>query len=260
MGTGYGCYKGNILQDMITEEGSWNLELFHVRLPNEVLNQFVIIPPSHPYVGANRVTWMGTSIGSFIIKSAYKMIKGSSWNSKDEIWNITWKYQRPPRVRIFIWLDLKHRLLTQVERRKRGITNDDHYTIYGVVSEDVIHAIRDCSAAKEKMRVKSNVTDRCLRLRFNGSIKINSGYAAVGGSSKTTMGNRLLAFLTEKQGNEVLIQIDRLEAIETIQILESTPSKSMIIRHIQHLMKNVKNGQFSTSLEQIAKKLIEWLK
>ncbi|MBA0838145.1 hypothetical protein Goarm_010234 [Gossypium armourianum] len=213
MGTGYGCYKGNLLQDMITEEGLWNLELFHVRLPNEVLNQFVSIPPSHPYVGADRVTWMGTSIGSFIIKNASKMIKGSSWNSKDEIWNITWKYQRPQRVRIFIWLDLKHRLLKQVERRKRGITNDDHYTICGVVSEDVIHAIQDCRAAKE-----------------------------------------------EKQGNEVLIQIDSLEAIETIQILESTPSKSTIIRHIQHLMKNVKNGQFSTSLEKIAKKLIEWLK
>ncbi|KAH1082339.1 hypothetical protein J1N35_022100 [Gossypium stocksii] len=50
---------------------------------------------------------------------------------------------------MFIWLVLKHRLLTQVERLKRSLTNDDDYMICKAILEDTIHAIRDCKAAKE---------------------------------------------------------------------------------------------------------------
>ncbi|MBA0678025.1 hypothetical protein Goari_019392 [Gossypium aridum] len=43
----------------------------------------------------------------------------------------------------------------------------------------------------------------------------------------------------EKQGKEVLIQIDSLEAIKAIQILKSASSNSTIIRRIHHFLENV---------------------
>lgn len=45
--------------------------------------------------------------------------------------------------------------------------------------------------------------------------------------------------MQEKQGNDVLKKTDSLEAIEAIQIPESTPLKSMIIKRIHHLLKNI---------------------
>ncbi|MBA0602371.1 hypothetical protein Gorai_002553, partial [Gossypium raimondii] len=49
------------------------------------------IPPPHPSVGVDIVSWMGTLTGSFSIKSAYKTIKENLWNLKDETWKISWK-------------------------------------------------------------------------------------------------------------------------------------------------------------------------
>ncbi|KAH1129048.1 hypothetical protein J1N35_000426 [Gossypium stocksii] len=49
---------------------------------------------------------------------------------------------------MFIWLVLKQRLLTQVERLVR-FNNGDHCMICGAVPEDTIHDVGDCMAAKE---------------------------------------------------------------------------------------------------------------
>ncbi|MBA0832060.1 hypothetical protein Goarm_016471 [Gossypium armourianum] len=81
---------------------------------------------------------------------------------------------------------------------------------------------------KQKTRAEANLTGSWLKLRTDGFVKTDSSYAAVGG---------------EKQGNEVLIQTDSFEAIEAIQILESTSSKSNIIMRIHHLLKNIKKWE-----------------
>ncbi|KAA3488323.1 nitrogen regulatory protein P-II-like protein [Gossypium australe] len=67
-------------------------DLFRVWLLDEVLNRIVSIPPPHHSIGVDRVSWMGTSTGSFSIKSAYKTIKENLWNLRDETWKISWKY------------------------------------------------------------------------------------------------------------------------------------------------------------------------
>ncbi|MBA0560321.1 hypothetical protein Golob_017226 [Gossypium lobatum] len=90
--------------------------------------------------------------------------------------------------------------------------------------------------AKQKTRAEANLTGSWLKLRTDGFVKTDSGYAA------------------EKQGNEVLIQIDSLEAIEATQILESTSSKSKIIMRIHHLLKNIKKWELEyISREENAK-------
>ncbi|KAK5784922.1 hypothetical protein PVK06_039463 [Gossypium arboreum] len=134
---------------MVIEEGLWNLYLLLVCLPNEIISRIISIPPPHPCIRLDKVTRMGTLTGSFTIKSAYKQIKGNLSNLRDETWNIPWKYQGPQMVRMFLWLVLKHCLLTQVERLKRSLTNDDHYMICRAIPVDTIHTIKDCRIAKE---------------------------------------------------------------------------------------------------------------
>lgn len=59
------------------------------------------------------------------------------------------KILRPQRVQLFFFLVFKQRLLTQAKRLKHGIVNDNHCMICGSATEDIMHSIRDCSAARE---------------------------------------------------------------------------------------------------------------
>ncbi|MBA0730446.1 hypothetical protein Golax_022436, partial [Gossypium laxum] len=55
----------------------------------------------------------------------------------------------PHGVKLFILLILNQRLLTNVERVKRGIGYDSFCGICGHHSEDIFHVLRDCPVAKE---------------------------------------------------------------------------------------------------------------
>ncbi|KAG8495967.1 hypothetical protein CXB51_009247 [Gossypium anomalum] len=60
------------LSNMIAGDGSWNLELFRLWIPGEIINKIVGIPSSHPSLGLDKIVWGATSTGLFFIKSAYE--------------------------------------------------------------------------------------------------------------------------------------------------------------------------------------------
>ncbi|MBA0741926.1 hypothetical protein Gogos_015044 [Gossypium gossypioides] len=136
------------------------------------------------------------------------------------------------------------------EWQRRGIKNDDNCTICGLVSKDVIHAIRDYSAVKEYTcppkenftmrqgtRVGYNWMDRWVRIKTDGSVKLGK-YSIFDAELWGILDG--LSLLQENQCDKVLIQTDSLEAIEVIQVSKSRPSSSTLIRRIRHLLKNVK--------------------
>ncbi|MBA0628908.1 hypothetical protein Godav_023538, partial [Gossypium davidsonii] len=77
------------------------------------------------------------------------MLKEGDWNLKDEKWKSVWKLPGPQRVRFFIWTALQERLLSNVERVRRGLAVDPSCTICGFHLEDILHILRDCAVAKD---------------------------------------------------------------------------------------------------------------
>ncbi|KAH1089300.1 hypothetical protein J1N35_016557 [Gossypium stocksii] len=72
------------LNEMITEEGVWILELFRVYLSNDILRCIVGIPPPYPFGGPDMISLCHTAICDFSIKSAYTNVeKGITWNSNE---------------------------------------------------------------------------------------------------------------------------------------------------------------------------------
>ncbi|MBA0653750.1 hypothetical protein Goklo_020888 [Gossypium klotzschianum] len=55
----------------------------------------------------------------------------------DESWKTVWKFQGPQRVRLFMWLALKQRLLTNIKRVGRGIVQDPSYPVCAHASGDL---------------------------------------------------------------------------------------------------------------------------
>ncbi|KAG8498883.1 hypothetical protein CXB51_005295 [Gossypium anomalum] len=89
-----------------------------------------------------------TSTGSFSLKSAYEKVCKDTFNVKDRIWELPWKFHGPHRIRFFIWLALKHRLLTNSERLRRGFGSSSACSLCGHDYEDVVHILKDCIAAR----------------------------------------------------------------------------------------------------------------
>ncbi|MBA0734684.1 hypothetical protein Gogos_018582, partial [Gossypium gossypioides] len=202
---------------MITEKGCWNLDLFRVWLPEDLIGRISSVQTPHPLVGLDKIPWTGTSSGCFSFKSAYHKVKESSWNFVEEAWKLPWKVEVPQRVRVFLWLVLKQKLLTQAERLRCGVINDARCSVCGHGYENVLHAIRDCDAAKKNIEevVKGayswvqqyNSTRkggglvvmhrrRTLWEQTSGyrAVKINTDFALTGGVLRDQNGDWVLGF------------------------------------------------------------------
>lgn len=58
-----------------------------------------------------------------------------------------WKIKAPPRVNLFIWKVAHDRLMTNVERTRRGMTGSDLCPRCSQAPETIMHVLRDCEFA-----------------------------------------------------------------------------------------------------------------
>lgn len=62
---------------------------------------------------------------------------------------MAWKFRGPQQIRTFIWTILQWRVLSNVERVRRGISDDPSCHICDFHSKDILHILRDCPAVKD---------------------------------------------------------------------------------------------------------------
>ncbi|KAH1072669.1 hypothetical protein J1N35_024997 [Gossypium stocksii] len=71
------------VNEIVVDNGDWNLNLFRLWLPEEVVSRIISIPPSLDSAGPDILSWSRTKNGVFSVKSAYFFLKGDSWNPND---------------------------------------------------------------------------------------------------------------------------------------------------------------------------------
>lgn len=64
-----------LLSEMVTKDGSWNLDLFRVWLSPDMVQLIKGILPPLPFVGLDKIACSLTSSGSFLIKIAYIVLR-----------------------------------------------------------------------------------------------------------------------------------------------------------------------------------------
>lgn len=106
------------------------------------------------------IAWHYEKNGNFSVTSAYRLaasIQGqtrlgpsSSSGSVNvrSIWDLIWKADVPPKVRIFGWRVATNTLATQSNKCKRTIVPDATCVICGNVEEDEFHAVIACSKSR----------------------------------------------------------------------------------------------------------------
>jgi len=62
-------------------------------------------------------------------------------------WLQLWKLKAPQKIKVFAWLVLRDSLMTNLNRTRRGLTDNPFYAACETDYEDVDHVLRTCPRA-----------------------------------------------------------------------------------------------------------------
>ncbi|KAL4326271.1 hypothetical protein GQ457_11G005490 [Hibiscus cannabinus] len=163
-----GVPHGTHVIDMRNELGGWDWIVLSAMLPDFCLRKIAAIQPPSDDLGSDSIGWRWDSKRIFTSKSAYSLLvqhPGGSPNiiwkciwslqvqhpggSHNIIWKCIWSLQVPQRIRVFLWLSNRERLLTNEERFRRHLALDARCCICNNADESVLHILRDCTKARE---------------------------------------------------------------------------------------------------------------
>ena len=85
------------------------------------------------------------------------------------LWRLIWKWPGPQRIRTFLWLAVKERLLTNKKRARRHLISFCYCEWCGIGSESALHVLRDCQRAR--LIWKSLLPPHRFGSFFNGTLK-----------------------------------------------------------------------------------------
>ncbi|CAN1751084.1 Putative ribonuclease H protein At1g65750 [Linum perenne] len=134
--------------DMVDEGGSWDWISLRQTLPPPMISQIAGMEPPTADAGEDGMIWGPDPRGFFSIKSAYNIITTTRDIPTQNTWKVIWNWKGPSRVKHFLWLAAHDRLLTNAERHRRHMTEDDTCHHCNTVSETSLHTLRDCTLAK----------------------------------------------------------------------------------------------------------------
>ncbi|KAK8478531.1 hypothetical protein V6N12_046303 [Hibiscus sabdariffa] len=189
---------------------------------------------------------------SFSIRSAYESLASSTWDNKSSYWKWFWSLPVPQRLRLFIWLSYKERLMTNVERCRRSFRQSlaRYYTESCVLKEHASPGTALTPHAHWK-----RLDEGWVCLNTDGGVSSSTGYGSVGGIFRTHDGSWLLGFnkwvgVTQSLQSELwaifyglqiardngfdhlLIQTDCLEAVTQLNAPSAGSDVNALVRAI----------------------------
>ncbi|CAN1800305.1 Putative ribonuclease H protein At1g65750 [Linum perenne] len=133
--------------DLTTVDGEWKFNLIEKVLQPEFVDLVAGMTPPNQNSGEDDWVWGFENSGKFTIKSAYNLICQSEELPSRPIWKSIWKWNGPNRVRHFLWLAAKDRLLTNAMRLRRGMCQESDCEFCNAGEESSSHVLRECSFA-----------------------------------------------------------------------------------------------------------------
>ncbi|CAN1155982.1 Putative ribonuclease H protein At1g65750, partial [Linum perenne] len=135
--------------DYVNEQGQWHVEKLMRVLPIDLVSSVIGMSPPRVDSGEDQWVWGGEASGRFSIKSAYNIILSQIDTTRPELWATIWKWRGPNRTRVFLWLVVQEKLLTNRERVRRHMTTTTTCEHCQHPLESVSHVLRDYVSAAE---------------------------------------------------------------------------------------------------------------
>lgn len=132
--------------DLVTASSNWNWDQIHILFPQHILKHIVGVVPPINEAGQDSLAWKWSNNGDFSSSELYKNMFTQGMEALAS-WDMIWSIRAPQRVCVLFWILWIGNLLTNVERRKRHMTDDAKCPLCASSLESISHALRDCSFA-----------------------------------------------------------------------------------------------------------------
>lgn len=139
---------GATIEDMWEKDHGWKSNAFAPYLQPEVLKKIQSFKLKDDPDVVDLVYWQGNSKGKFIIKSVLSIMRNETDSIDEECWSAVWGAPIQQRARVFLWLSYHDRLLGNLNRYRRRMTDNPKCYICNAEEESTLHILRDFPAAK----------------------------------------------------------------------------------------------------------------
>ncbi|KAK9047567.1 hypothetical protein V6N11_053406 [Hibiscus sabdariffa] len=134
---------------VLTDDGEWDVAKLAMIFTDDALPYILGVKPPSPQDGPDRCIWRWTNHHGFELKSAYDRCAPPILENTDPLWNQIWKLQVPQRIRCFLWLASRQKLMTNLHRYRRTLTDDPFCPLCQEAEESIIHTLRDCARLQQ---------------------------------------------------------------------------------------------------------------
>ncbi|CAL2255075.1 unnamed protein product [Prunus armeniaca] len=124
-------------------EGVWDVNCLRECLPLHIIHLILSVHAGFNGSGTDRYIWQFTPNGSFSVNSAYSSFFPAEASVKWD-WQFLWRLRLPPKVKTFLWIVCHQKLLTNVQRQKRGLTQVPTCPRCDYPMETIAHLFKDC--------------------------------------------------------------------------------------------------------------------
>ncbi|CAA0833292.1 Unknown protein [Striga hermonthica] len=140
------------IDKLVNGARGWRWDLFQELLPATTCLRISAVSPPSSGLGDDLMYWGWSSDGHFSTRSAYAALTGENTSSDRHLWKDIWSWTGPQRIRQFLWLTIKNRLLTNEDRHRRHLAACAACEVCGAAQETCLHSLRDCTHAKRTWR------------------------------------------------------------------------------------------------------------
>ncbi|CAN1177039.1 Putative ribonuclease H protein At1g65750 [Linum perenne] len=138
-----------VVANFCDSSGAWDVGRLAEVLPENILRSVVGMTPPSPDLDDDTPVWGLEPHGSYSVKSGYLLAKEVGVGEINAIWKRVWSWRGPQRIRQFLWVAIHNRLMTNAERHRRHITNNDGCGLCVDEAETTDHLLRGCPMAKQ---------------------------------------------------------------------------------------------------------------
>ncbi|KAL8151867.1 hypothetical protein V2J09_021675 [Rumex salicifolius] len=145
---------GTRVCDFWEPDGGWAWGQFSNFLPASCLMRLCAVVVRHGPNVADMISWAYSRDGEYSTKSAYLSLKQPPFMETElcDIFRRIWRLRVSERIRMFLWMGVHGKLMTNAERFRRHFASSPACSICGRGDETLLHIFRDCGKARDVWR------------------------------------------------------------------------------------------------------------
>jgi hypothetical protein len=129
--------QGFKVKELIKQDGGWNWSLLQDWLPKDIQYKIAAIFPPNVENGRDERCIVGGNNNGFSINIVYQNLCGFHKEGADPKWSKIWKFSVSERVKVFMWLVLNNRILTNDLKSKMDLGHSMCLMLYRKLIEEV---------------------------------------------------------------------------------------------------------------------------